>query len=627
MARLLFDAVACEIVTDAPPATVSIVAPGDAPPYDVAVRDLPDMIESGRMPEGALLSHGTGMAAMLFADADAHALATDQFTLAAFETADGSVCALCRVEADRHDDAVKALAEHYRKPFGACRTAAGPVRPTPGGACAHNPHGRLFRRYSLAGPGPVPPVTKVMPSYAPKDAPAPKRAEERESERALAGLLLVYPESALPLAQASGLNPDDLTDADARKVFGACLRLHAADRPIDPLAVAHEGGVAAKALQALMDNAPAAAHAGYHLDVLRGTVARRKALLLIQAAEGETAVRLACERAIEAMPGASVFEAIRASEWLDGEDEPHEPVVAGLFDRRDRVAIVGQSKGRKSWYAMQLAMCVAAGVPFLRREVTPARVLVVNGEITRGWYRRRMRWMSATLGIGNGDLERLAVMNLAERAPEDVLSAARSAAKRGGFEVVVIDPFYLCCGNENDQDEVKRVIIEMKRYAEAGVTLVSVFHAAKGQIGDRQAIDRISGSGIFARDCSTLISLCEHASEADHVVMQPVLRNHPPQPAVTLAFADCAFTATEVEAAEKSAATKGAKTATKGDIAACFTPDGTTYAQTVDRIKVRLGVGTNRAKELLGQAVRDGLCEAVSSGRCAVYRAAPGGVA
>lgn len=357
--------------------------------------------------------------------------------------------------------------------------------------------------------------------------------------------------------------------------------------------------------------------------MLRGAVARRKALLLIQAAEGEAAVRMACERAIEAMPGASVFEAVRASEWLDGEDEPQEPVVAGLFDRRDRVAIVGQSKARKSWYALQLAMCVAAGVPFLGRDVTPSRVLVVNGEITRGWYRRRMRWMAATLGIGNGDLERLAVMNLAERAPEDVLSAARSAAKRGCFDVVVIDPFYLCCGNENDQDEVKRVIIEMKRYAEAGVTLVSVFHAAKGQIGDRQDIDRISGSGIFARDCSTLISLCEHASEADHVVMKPTLRNHKPQPAVTLSFADCAFAVTEVEALEKSSATKGAaKTASKDQIAACFTADGTTYAQTVDRIKVRLGVGTNRAKELLGQAVRDGLCEAVSSGRCAVYRAA-----
>ena len=47
----------------------------------------------------------------------------------------------------------------------------------------------------------------------------------------------------------------------------------------------------------------------------------------------------------------------------------------------------------------------------------------------------------------------------------------------------------------------------MRAFAAAGVTLVNVYHGTKGFIGDRQVIDRVAGSGIYARDASTMLSL------------------------------------------------------------------------------------------------------------------------
>jgi RecA-family ATPase len=47
-------------------------------------------------------------------------------------------------------------------------------------------------------------------------------------------------------------------------------------------------------------------------------------------------------------------------------------------------------------------------------------------------------------------------------------------------------------------------------FTQSGISLLYVAHAAKGKIEDLQLIDRVSGSGIYARDCDALLSLAQH---------------------------------------------------------------------------------------------------------------------
>jgi len=59
---------------------------------------------------------------------------------------------------------------------------------------------------------------------------------------------------------------------------------------------------------------------------------------------------------------------------------------------------------------------------------------------------------------------------------------------------------------------------------------VYAHHFTKGNAAKKKAMDRMSGSGVFARDADTIITLTEHEEEGCYAV-EMTLRNLPPQPA------------------------------------------------------------------------------------------------
>ena len=63
--------------------------------------------------------------------------------------------------------------------------------------------------------------------------------------------------------------------------------------------------------------------------------------------------------------------------------EPPSPkwVLDGIFEKGNKVLVVGSSKTRKSFFAIQLALCVSAGLPFVGIDVAaPRRVLLVSNQ-------------------------------------------------------------------------------------------------------------------------------------------------------------------------------------------------------------------------------------------------------
>jgi hypothetical protein len=64
---------------------------------------------------------------------------------------------------------------------------------------------------------------------------------------------------------------------------------------------------------------------------------------------------------------------------------------------------------------------------------------------------------------------------------------------------------------------------------DTSTTLIITHHFAKGNVSKKNTIDRMSGSGVFARDPDTVIQLTPHEDE-NTLVVSPILRDHKEMP-------------------------------------------------------------------------------------------------
>lgn len=310
--------------------------------------------------------------------------------------------------------------------------------------------------------------------------------------------------------------------------------------------------------------------------------------------------------------------------FLAEPDEPEQPIIDGLIDAGDRCGMVAQSKERKSFFALQLAIAICLGISFLGFTVHPKKVLLVNGEILERHYKKRVRRMLTALGVPSANLGgRLVLSNSANDAPEAVsLDFVLQEAIERGSEVVIVDPFYIFVGNESDQDEVKRVVRQIKSFSRHGITLLMVFHSSKGMIGDRQLIDRISGSSVFARDVSTLLSLVRHEDD-EHTVLDCICRNHPSPPKKTILFNGECFEASDLPAVEKTSRSRTQRVFDFYDVANSV-KDGMNYGEAVKAIMSAQHVGRDKSKDLLGECTKKGLLRAEPSGVQTIYHPVTG---
>ena len=233
---------------------------------------------------------------------------------------------------------------------------------------------------------------------------------------------------------------------------------------------------------------------------------------------------------------------VDAADWLSMPDPPERPIVEGMIEECEAIAIVGSAKAGKSFIALQLALCIAAGIPFLGHDVHQRRVLIANLEVSEGQYKRRLRRMAEALQVDLAALRGwLTIQNLKKSGTN--WETLRADADSVEADVVMVDPFYqIFDGEETDELAVQEAIQSMRRLQAADKTLITVFHSPKGINGERNAIDMISGSSRLARYPESILLLLNHAEASDLRVLTTVLRNHPPTDDVTLRLDWGAFT-------------------------------------------------------------------------------------
>jgi len=208
-------------------------------------------------------------------------------------------------------------------------------------------------------------------------------------------------------------------------------------------------------------------------------------------------------------------------------------LIKRLIHQGTKVVIGGGSKSFKTWTQLDAAITVAYGLRWMDFETMAGRVLFVNLEISSEFFQQRVAKICSSRGIQQCK-DRLDIWNLrGYSAPYRIIIPKIiervTAAK---YSLIVLDPIYKLYGNtdENSASEVAQLLNELERVCvDTGAAVLFGAHYSKGNQAAKESIDRISGSGVFARDPDTILPFTRHEDEGSFVV-EPILRNLPPVP-------------------------------------------------------------------------------------------------
>lgn len=181
-----------------------------------------------------------------------------------------------------------------------------------------------------------------------------------------------------------------------------------------------------------------------------------------------------------------------------------EELIKGILRRGHKMLISGSSKAGKSFLLMELCIAIAEGRPWLGFDCKKGRVLYVNLEIDPASAINRFLKIYAALGIPMKHAEDIVIWNLRGHAvPLDQLVPKLIRRVRDQhLDAIIIDPIYkVITGDENNASEMGAFCNQFDKICtETGCSTIYCHHHSKGAQGMKKAMDRASGSGVFARD-------------------------------------------------------------------------------------------------------------------------------
>ena len=192
------------------------------------------------------------------------------------------------------------------------------------------------------------------------------------------------------------------------------------------------------------------------------------------------------------------------STYKDSPPKLPEELIGGILRRGHKMLISGSSKAGKSFLLMELCVALAEGRPWLGFPCKKGRVLYVNLEIDPASAVNRFLKIYEALGIPPKNMDSIVLWNLRGHAvPLDQLvpTLIRRVRDRH-FDAIIIDPIYkVITGDENNASEMGAFCNQFDKICTAtGCSAIYCHHHSKGAQGMKKAMDRASGSGVFARD-------------------------------------------------------------------------------------------------------------------------------
>lgn len=179
-------------------------------------------------------------------------------------------------------------------------------------------------------------------------------------------------------------------------------------------------------------------------------------------------------------------------------------LIEGVLRCGHKMLISGSSKAGKSFLLMELAVALSEGSSWLGFKCKKSKVLYVNLEIDSASCINRFAEIYKAMKIVPKHSGDISIWNLRGHAvPLDKLvPKLLRRINNLHYDAVIIDPIYkVIMGDENNASEMGAFCNQFDKICnETGCATIYCHHHSKGAQGFKKAMDRASGSGVFARD-------------------------------------------------------------------------------------------------------------------------------
>ena len=226
------------------------------------------------------------------------------------------------------------------------------------------------------------------------------------------------------------------------------------------------------------------------------------------------------------------------------EGEPPQ-LVEGVLHQGAKMVLGGPSKARKSWSLIDLMLSVSTGVSWWGFATKRGRALYLNFELPAFALQYRLNAIATAKGLD--DFTGFDLWNLRGHATDfsHLIPKILGRIRDTGYALILIDPIYKGLGsrNENDAGDIASLLNEVEQLAtKSGAAVVFGAHFSKGNQAGKDSIDRIGGSGVFARDPDVILTMTPHQDDDAHVI-DLTLRALPPVRPFVVRWTEAIFTA------------------------------------------------------------------------------------
>lgn len=229
----------------------------------------------------------------------------------------------------------------------------------------------------------------------------------------------------------------------------------------------------------------------------------------------------------------------------DGDGLPD--LIEGLLAVRSKMMIAGPSKARKSWTLLDLALSIASGAPWLGIPCRPGKVIFIDGELHREQILSRLLCVAESRGLPPSEWEanlRIWPMRGEMRDVSFLMRSLMATLMHERPAAIFLDPIYKLLGDrdENAAGDINSLLNELEQVArQVGCSILYSHHFAKGDSSEKSAIDRASGSGVWARDPDAMAFFTPPAKPKKDepppgydFKVELIARGHPPMEALAV---------------------------------------------------------------------------------------------
>lgn len=207
-------------------------------------------------------------------------------------------------------------------------------------------------------------------------------------------------------------------------------------------------------------------------------------------------------------------------DMADGHDEILDPpplapeLIKGILRQGHKMLLAGPSKAGKSFALIELAVAINEGGTWLGHQCRKGAVLYVNLEVDRASCISRIAEVRRKMGYSPApEPGMLTTWHLRGSAiPLDKLVPKLiRRVKDQQYLAVIIDPIYkVLTGDENSASEMAAFCNQFDKICKSlGSSVIYCHHHSKGAQSGKTAMDRASGSGVFARDPDALVDFLQ----------------------------------------------------------------------------------------------------------------------